>query len=474
VPEDTLSHLAKQEGPDPAYWCHYGYAVINPDPRGVANSEGDIQFLSETDFQDCYDFIEWTSNQYWCNGKVTMHGTAFAGVSAWFAAALRPPHLACIAPWEAFYDTYRAIILRGGILDSEMLEHVLSRLRGNGAVEDIVEMARQYPLMNGYWDEKRAKLENIEIPVYVTANYNLFHQMGMDAFRRLPTQKKWLRVHNAISWRDLYMPENLEDLRRFFDRYLKDIHNGWEFTPPVRLSVYDSAGDVVNRPEAEWPPARTQHEKLFLDAANGTLSTTPVKQESTACYTADSSGEVAFAYTFDQDAELVGYATLRLWVESEGANDMDLFVSLQRFDAHGAPLTVPWSGQPHGGLSGMLRVSHRELDETRSTPSEPYLAHRCQLPLKPGEIVPVDIPLWPLGCIWHEGEQLRVVVTDQPRRSGAGAALMKARPWELVNQGKHIFHTGGKYDSYLLVPVLPGVQRRSPRAPRGRARTQSR
>jgi len=60
------------------------------------------------------------------------------------------------------------------------------------------------------------------------------------------------------------------------------------------------------------------------------------------------------------------------------------------------------------------------LDETRSSPSEPYLAHCRQLLLSPGEIVPIDIPLWPLGFVWHAGEQLRVVVTDQPRRGGAG------------------------------------------------------
>ena len=44
VPEGTTSPMAKFEGPDPAYWCRYGYAVINPDLRGSGNSEGDISF----------------------------------------------------------------------------------------------------------------------------------------------------------------------------------------------------------------------------------------------------------------------------------------------------------------------------------------------------------------------------------------------------------------------------------------------
>ncbi len=36
-----MSGLEKFEGPDPAYWCARGYAVCNPDVRGVVDSDGD-------------------------------------------------------------------------------------------------------------------------------------------------------------------------------------------------------------------------------------------------------------------------------------------------------------------------------------------------------------------------------------------------------------------------------------------------
>lgn len=101
IPEGACSDLMKQEGPDPGFWCRYGYAVVNPDPPGVNNVEGDIKFSGPSDAEDCYDLIEWLAAQPWCNGRVGMHGTAFAGISEWFVAALRPPHLVCIAPWEA-------------------------------------------------------------------------------------------------------------------------------------------------------------------------------------------------------------------------------------------------------------------------------------------------------------------------------------------------------------------------------------
>jgi hypothetical protein len=312
----------------------------------------------------------------------------------------------------------------------------------------MLAMTRAYPLMNGYWEDKIAQVEKIDIPTYVTANYNLFHNPGMDAFRRIPSQNKWLRIENTMEWPDSYQPQNLDDLRRFYDRYLKGIRNGWEFTPRVRMSVYDPGGvDQVNRPENEWPLARAQHQQLFLDVATGTLSPAPAEQESTTRYTADGTGGATFAIRFDEDTELVGYWKLRLWVEAEGADDMDLFVAVQKLDQQGNLLSIPFSGQPHGGISGMLRVSHRELDEERSTPSEPYLQHRRQQLLKPGEVVSVDIPLWPLGMRWHAGQQLRVVVSDHAEATG--------NSWDLINRGEHIIHAGGKYDSHLLVPVIP-------------------
>lgn len=42
VPMGAISDGTKFEGPDPYYWCHYGYAVANVDPRGCGHSEGEM------------------------------------------------------------------------------------------------------------------------------------------------------------------------------------------------------------------------------------------------------------------------------------------------------------------------------------------------------------------------------------------------------------------------------------------------
>ena len=154
------SGLTKFEGPDPDYWCAKGYAVCNPDPRGIARSEGNITMIGSQEANDCYDLIEWLAQQEWCNGKTALTGTSYLTFSQWFIAATQPPHLTCIAPHEGLQDAYRDIAYVGGIPDP----HFLNRLQVNhvsmsGALrEDMIEEMNKYPLANeDLWKDKCAQ-----------------------------------------------------------------------------------------------------------------------------------------------------------------------------------------------------------------------------------------------------------------------------------------------------------------------------
>ncbi len=457
VPLNATSGLEKFEGPDPAYWCNHGYAIINPDPRGVYSSNGDIYYWGIQEARDGYDLIEWIAEQSWSNGKVAMTGNSWLAISQWFMAALQPPHLAAIAPWEGLSDLYRQDICRGGIPNLAFNEAVTQRLRGKNRIEDVPAMLEKYPIMNAYWEDKRAHLEKITVPAYIVASWiNVIHTQGsFEGFRKISSKKKWLRVHNTHEWPDYYMSDNVEDLRRFFDRYLKEIDNDWEQTPMVRLSILDPGGvDEINRPEKEFPLARMQYQRLYLDARSYALTPDPVAQESVATYKADDGkGQIEFTVKFKQDTEITGYMKLHLWVEADGSNDMDLFVFVQKLDENGNFLPAFQLGIPDSGAKGRLRVSHRQLDPERSTPSEPYLTHRVEEYLAPGEKVPVDIPIWPAGMLWHKGQQLRIII------AGYNVAFQPVPGVGPIhgtrNKGMHLIHTGGKYDSHLLVPKIP-------------------
>ena len=493
VPLSATSGLEKFEGPDPAYWVAHGYAIVNPDKRGAYMSEGNLLYWGHEDALDGCDVIDWIASQKWSNGKVGMTGNSWLTVSQWFIAAERPEHLAAIAPWEGFCDHYRESGTRGGIPAPEFPEMIAETFASaHGMLEDQPRMIVERPFMCDYWEDKAARVENIEIPAYVVASYtNSVHTHGSFAgFRRMASKEKWLRVHNTNEWFDYYTPENVEDLRRFFDHYLKGIDNGWEQTPRVRLSVLNPGGtDIVGRAEEDFPLARTQYHKLYLSAADSALLTSLPADQAVSEYQSDSARhEVTYRYRMERPTEITGYMKLHLWVSAPDHDDMDLAVRVEKLSRDGQPLP-----DRTGNLiaaTGLMRVSMRQLDEARSTEAEPYYTFTTEQKLKPGEIVPVEIEIWPMGLYFDEGEILQLTVgAYQPAKAAipfgsasisvprdgftympgqpvemmtvGGNATQCADPAEVVvspathNAGRHRIYTGGEYDSYLYVPVIP-------------------
>lgn len=453
VKPGTISKMAKFESPDPGYWCHHGYAVANVDPRGVGHSEGDVSIFGSQDARDGYDFIEWIAQQHWCNGKVGMAGNSAVAMTQWRIAAQQPPHLVCIAPWEGTSDIYRESMFEGGIPAITFNEFIVASVAGPGGVDDDVAMAKKYNLMNAYWEDKIPDFSKIKIPCYATACWNHFHLRGsFEGFRKIKSRKKWMRAHREFEWPDAYSPEQIAELHRFFDRYLKDIHNGWEMTPRVRLEVQDAYefNYQTNRSENEFPLKRTEYKKLYFDAGNNTLSFETVADESSYSYDGNT-GVANFDIKFEEDTEITGYMKLHLWVEADGHDDMDLFVNIQKLNTKGEWVPVSVLGEPHPGAWGKLRVSHRELDEEKSTHFQPVHAHLKEEKLKPGEIVPVEIEIVPTSRFWHKGQHLRVQIAGHYIREGWFEPLT----WETDNKGNHVIHSGGKYDSYIQIPVIP-------------------
>jgi uncharacterized protein len=466
----VVSGLEKFEGPDPAYWCAQGYAICNPDPRGIAHSEGDSAMFGRQEGRDCHDLIEWLAAQEWCTGKVAMSGTSYLAFSQWYTAAEQPPHLTAINPWEGFSDVYRDLVLRGGMPDLGFTAQLQRNYAGKNQREDVVAEAQCYPLVNDLWEDKIPRFDRITLPAYVVASYsNTLHAAGtFRAWRRIASPEKWLRIHNSQEWPDYYEEANVEDLRRFFDHYLKDADNGWEQTPRVRYSVLDlEGGDRVNQPASEFPPEGVADTKFYLDGRSRTLSAEAPAGAAVAVYDVGSNpGLASFTIRFSAETVTVGYAKARLWVEAKGADDMDLFVLVQKLDANGSQLqqfNVPNQGAlmqdltergasvlRYKGSNGRLRVSARHLDEKLSTDSVPAHTFDRVEKLQPGEIAEVEIDLFPLGLVFYPGEQLRLVISGQ---NALGAIMPGVPGYISPNNGQHVIHTGGPHASYLQLPV---------------------
>lgn len=454
VPRGTISKRAAFESPDPGYWCHHGYCVVNVDAPGCGNSTGmnTFMFMREGG-QDGKEVVDWIGEQDFCNGNVGMCGNSGIAMVQWMIAAAKPEHLRCIAPWEGTSDEYRESICVGGIPSPAFPELIWYDFRGEGEQPDIPEFLQRYPLYNSFWDNMAAKLENIRIPVYVCAGYSHFHLRGsMEGFRRIKSRRKWLRMHRDFEWPDFNKPENREDLKLFLDRYLKNENNGWEMTPKVRIDVMDAYDFDFrhNRPEEDFPIPRTQFTKFYCDATDGTMKLEQPKVESSVTYDSQT-GEADFDFTATEDLELSGNFVFHTWVSSE-TDDADVFVLVQKQNAKGEFVPTTVFGSPDPGAKGQLRASRRELDPEKSLEHLPQYTFAHEQKLTPGEPTELSIEIWPHARIWHKGEKVHVVVAGRPIRDPSWFLPTMV---ESINQGAHTIHTGGRYDTYLLAPVVP-------------------
>ena len=311
---------------------------------------------------------------------------------------------------------------------------------------------------------------------------------------RIASKDKWLRVNNTNEWYDLYSPKYRAELLAFFDRYLKGMDNGFEKTPRVRYSVLDSGGTAerVDVPAENWPLPETTLKRLYL-AEDGRLTESLATNASSLQYDS-ASGSVKFRYVFPENADVVGYMRVKLWMETPESDDMDVEVVVRKVSPTGEALhrPIPEFIAPDAVATGRLRASMRELDLKRTTELEPFYVYKHPKKLRPGERVPLDIAVWPMGEHYRKGEVLELEVRgvkivpttfemgfgrhpipvpaaggtydplhppvmevlggDVPVPASVSAATVPTPA--SANHGAHIVHFGGANDSWLQIPIL--------------------
>jgi len=474
----VFSKLTSWESPDPNFWIPAGYALVNMNLPGYANSEGPPSAFSEHQGKCYYEAIEWVAKQPWCSGKVGLNGVSFLAISQYHVAACQayggpPPSLCCISPWEGLTDPYRDIFAFGGLSDvgfptfwwaTEVKPSI------NGPAKDFVKFdgsiptdyLKHHPFYDDFWKAKAAKLDEITVPMLVCASFSDhgLHTTGsFRAFEKAKSKYKWVYTHRTGKWVSYYSPEVQKMTRDFMDCFLKnDTSSGFLDTPPVRLEVRSSLDEIHEvRHETEWPLARTQYTKLYLSGQPQSLALEKSEQSMEVVYPART-GNALFNFKFTEDTELSGYMKLRVWVEARPAkagekspDDMAMFIAVNKLDRDKNPVHFNGSvGNRRDMVTrGNCRVSRRELDPVESTEWHPVQTGTSEQKLKAGEIVPVDIALYPSSTFFSAGETLQLIV--------ASNEIIPSPPYRKdvsYNHGEHVLHFGGNYDSHLLVPRI--------------------
>lgn len=135
------------EAPDPEYWVNAGYVVVQVDVRGMYKSGGSMGVLTQRDAEDYKQVIAWVARQPWCDGNVGLLGVSYLAMSQWRVAALRPPALRAICPWEGATDLLREFAYQDGIPETGFLpiwwkRRMLKASRG-GPHEEFMAMRRR-------------------------------------------------------------------------------------------------------------------------------------------------------------------------------------------------------------------------------------------------------------------------------------------------------------------------------------------
>lgn len=293
------------------------------------------------------------------------------------------------------------------------------------------------------------------------------------------------------------LAEDFNHLRlRFFDRWLKDVGNGLEDEPPVRLFVMGGGSGRKNsqqrldhgghwRSEQEWPLARALNTTFYLQLGGGLTAEHHKGPNPPDRYLFDpehpvptiggniSSGQpVMAAGGFDQreseeffgseqpylhlasrldvlvfqtepleeDVEVTGPVIVKLWISSS-AVDTDFTAKL--IDVYPPSEDYP-EGYALNLTDGILRVKFRDSWE------------RSEL-MTPDEVYQVEVGLLPISNLFVKGHRIRLDISSSnfPRfdvngNTGENPGTSPVR----ITALNSVYHDEGR-PSHVLLPVMP-------------------
>jgi predicted acyl esterase len=492
---------------DPEKWVPDGYICLRIDSRGAGRSPGYMDVWSPREAQDIYQCVEWAGTQPWSNGKVGIHGISYYSMNQWQVGELNPPHLAALCVWEGASDYYRELCRHGGILsdffNSWWPRQVVSVEHGVGTrgPKSVVsgelvagpetlpdeELAKNRADSPGRakrerFDSKdyvprRADFSKITAPLLSAANWGgmgLHTRGNFEGWLAAGSKQKWLEVHGDTHFTHFYSNYGDALQRKFFGYFLKGEDTGWDKQPRVSLNIRHPGEKFVLRAENEWPLARTQWTKYFLEPDGKALTTQSPKAAATVSYETTGDGLTFSTAPLAEPVEITGPVAAKLWLSSE-TTDADVFLALRVFDPAGKEVTFIGTNDPRTPVGlGWLRASHRKLDPKKSLPYRPWHPHDEEWPLKPGEPVELDVEILPTCIVVPAGYRFALTVRGKDYEVDGKDIALPDAPYSMKGVGpflhidpddrppaifacRNTLHVAPGKEPYLLLPIIPSA-----------------
>jgi len=270
--------------------------------------------------------------------------------------------------------------------------------------------------------------------------------------------------------------------RRWFDRWIKGQRNGIDDEPTVRAFVMGGGSGRRNRDGRlehggqwrnanAWPLAETRWTSLYLQqdrslavapastaaaaldfafdphrpapTLGGAISSgEPVMRAGAYDHTAmaDRPDVLVFTTPLNEDLEIVGPVTMRLWIASD-APDTDFTAKL--LDVYPPSADYP-RGFAMNLTEGLLRVRYRDSWE------QPTL-------MTPGEVYPIEIALFPIANRFCRGHRLRLDISSSnfPHFDVNPNSGEPEGSWQSPRIANNRVFVDAARPSHVVLPVVP-------------------
>ncbi len=423
--QDLGAPTAIIEAGNSEFFVSRGYVHVIANLRGTSGSTGTWWFFDEQERRDLFDLVEWAADQPWSNGDVGMIGISYFAIAQIGGAAVRPPHLRAVFPFEVSPDLYEAAyhyglfsssfitpwltmlgvvapkgdsFWRGSIanmarrvLKEPWVHRRVGNINGESA-KGVLQLLMKAPydadpwddlwraaavdhqIRDAFWDERTVvpMLGQVDIPVYVGCDWDNvpMHLSGtFTAWRGLghnPQVRMALLPDGSTTWP--WGSMHVEALA-WFDQHLKGNDTGILDGPPIRywLPVAEEwrTSDV-------WPPT-TEYLALGL-GSDGRLAAVPAEGSREYLCLGTALNRPSRAHRSDPPSVLF-WQTEPLSADLDMAGDIELQLTATSTAMDTAWIVMLRDVAADGAIAdvtgGWLRASLREVDVDASRPRAP-------------------------------------------------------------------------------------------------------